>query len=351
MKQLAPPSSGSFADRTASRNTYGQYVRARTGRGGTPVHSIASAVAAWQGLTPAQQLGWNAVGAREQRKDALGQTAPLSGAQRFISQFLAFTAAGQPPLTDPPPGTSSVAPRLITASATTTSVDLVFSIGEGFVLLDLSVPIPSSPGALFAPGRGQYWKRSQVAVASAGSISSSITASIGDWIQYRLVWLRPDGRRWNLGQGRVQVSASGPFMAFTSGPSGALIDPGENTGVEWTQTSDAVMTAVGMWGMPSAFGFATTQLYEDASLVLSSFIPLGTDPQWYWTDAGSQPLTYGKVYSLQVNYASVQLAYIDEPLSRSAEFAANSAGQHAVSPGGPGPADCVSGVVNFQFTT
>lgn len=78
--------SGSGGSVTASHNRFGPYFRNRTipVNPNTPAQSFrrnnfGETSAAWRGLTPAQQAGWEALGAQIVRTDALGGTYTLNG--------------------------------------------------------------------------------------------------------------------------------------------------------------------------------------------------------------------------------------------------------------------------------
>jgi len=92
MKVLTLPQSGSMAGQTASRNRFGQYLRARA----IPVNPSSAAQGlvrarmttnstAWRALTSAQRAGWNDLGLSMTRSDSLGQSYNLQGNQAYAS--------------------------------------------------------------------------------------------------------------------------------------------------------------------------------------------------------------------------------------------------------------------------
>jgi hypothetical protein len=131
MKFLGPPSSGSQAGTTSSRNRNGQYTRSRA----TPVNPRSTAQvnqrsrqstnsAAWRALTNDQRAGWGSLGSEMTRSDALGQVYTLTGAQAYNSVNNNNTFAGVAIVSD--------APLLVTPtgllSVTLTLSSIAFSV-------------------------------------------------------------------------------------------------------------------------------------------------------------------------------------------------------------------------------
>ena len=92
MKFLGPPTSGSQAGDTASRNRYGQYFRNRSApvQPRTPAQMnqrarMATNAAAWRALTDAQRAGWLSLGLAISRTDSLGQSYTLNGFATYCS--------------------------------------------------------------------------------------------------------------------------------------------------------------------------------------------------------------------------------------------------------------------------
>jgi hypothetical protein len=113
MKVLTYPQSGSVAGQTASRNTFGQYIRTRA----TPVNPattfqgvvrarLASNASAWRALTDIQRAGWEALGPQISRTDSLGQAYTLNGFMAYCLVNNNKLAAGD--------ATVSAAPALVT---------------------------------------------------------------------------------------------------------------------------------------------------------------------------------------------------------------------------------------------
>lgn len=109
MKYLNQPSSGSFANMTASRNRYGQYMRTRA----SPVNPNTTFQAAvrtrmtnlaqdYRALTAAQRAGWADLGSNMIRTDSLGQSYSLTGAQAYLSVNGNNLAAGNAAVSDAP---------------------------------------------------------------------------------------------------------------------------------------------------------------------------------------------------------------------------------------------------------
>jgi len=131
MKFLGPPSSGSYAQTTWSRNRFGQYMRSRA----TPVNPatvaqmgvrsrLASNAAAWRTLTDAQRAGWLSLGMMISRTDSLGQAYTLNGFSAYCLVNNNKLAAGD--------ATVAAAPALATPAdlltATLTLTAAAFSI-------------------------------------------------------------------------------------------------------------------------------------------------------------------------------------------------------------------------------
>ncbi len=116
MKFLGPPSSGSIAGTTFSRNRFGQYERNRsipvnpaTGAQGAVRARLSANSAAWRALTANQRAGWSDLGLSITRTDSLGQTYTLNGFMTYCSVNNNQVAAGNAVLSD--------APALVTPSA------------------------------------------------------------------------------------------------------------------------------------------------------------------------------------------------------------------------------------------
>lgn len=102
MKQLIPPSSGSVAGTTYSRNRFGQYIRKRA----TPTNPatakqvarraiVTAASAAWKGLTQLSRDSWKSWAENHPKLDSLGQQIWLTGFQWFVSTYSNAETAGQ----------------------------------------------------------------------------------------------------------------------------------------------------------------------------------------------------------------------------------------------------------------
>jgi len=104
MKIIDIPRSGSFADKTSSRNRGGQYVRNRrapsqplgTGRRALVRGNFSAASNAWSALSDQQRAGWIAFAASYPYIDSLGQTIFLTGHQLFVSANSQLLNCGQP---------------------------------------------------------------------------------------------------------------------------------------------------------------------------------------------------------------------------------------------------------------
>lgn len=181
LKYLGQPQSGSQAEVTASRNPYGQYFRARTGRGGVPYLSIGLADAAWQALTAAQQAEWGVWAETVPVVDSLGRVQILSGVNAFVRswqrarRFLGV----DPGLTDP----IWVTERPVALDVVITSVAgsvvsfdvVVGGAGSGYVQTRGTFPWCST-GTNSPPGRGAAWR-----MIGGGSVVPGVVPVVQAW--------------------------------------------------------------------------------------------------------------------------------------------------------------------------
>jgi hypothetical protein len=161
MKVLTVPSSGSVAGQTASRGRYGQYIRTRA----IPVQprtenqlAVRSAFQilsqAWSGLYKDQQSAWTAWAVAHPRKDSLGQSNPLSGAQAYVSVNTVLQTAGFERVNLPPaePDMTGFDPGTVTATVSTLGIPQFAltgcSLGAADSIFIFSSP-PQSPGRSF----------------------------------------------------------------------------------------------------------------------------------------------------------------------------------------------------------
>lgn len=159
MKFLDVPKSGSVANQTYAHNRFGQYVRARVGRGGTPLVPLTDADAAWQALTIDQQRGWNEWSDLIRRRDRLGQEKILSGFQRFVGAWCLADRVSATVTDAPAERSSFVASSLMlsTTSSDTVKAELFTENSGGYAWWEVAFP-SSSLGTNSPPGRGAYWK-------------------------------------------------------------------------------------------------------------------------------------------------------------------------------------------------
>lgn len=165
--------SGSFAGVTASRNRGGAYFR----RKGNPVNrnttgqqtqraQLANLTAAWKGLTATQQQAWRSAAESGQfsKKDTLGKTRNLSGAQLYTSLNLTLLASSLQPIQMPPVNLPTVPNIVLDGNATNASPGLILKFtGNAETGLPATIRInvfatePLS-GGILAPGQGSYRK-------------------------------------------------------------------------------------------------------------------------------------------------------------------------------------------------
>lgn len=205
MKFLGPPSSGSIAAVTFSRNSYGQYQRARVGRGGVPAFPLTQAVADWQALSSDQQRGWQSWATLNARQGSLGQSRPLSGYLMYLSQWQLLTLGGGVPLADAPFARSPaivVAATLSLFSAPRT-VELRIDTAGNAGLWEIQWVSPwSSGGTNFPPGRGATWVSEWPGSVAGGSFAT-----------HQRVYGAPPGPRRVFARTRL-VGSDGMTTAF-----------------------------------------------------------------------------------------------------------------------------------------
>ncbi len=142
---------GSVAGNTYARNSSGNYVRNRT----KPVYPASEAqqtaaanmstiVASWgNDLTIAQREAWNALAARTNRRNKLGQSITVSGFNLYTRSNLLLLLTGQALVTAPPVNPEIPAPSLTLAHLAATGVQ-VTDIGgwdetvSAFLLISIS---------------------------------------------------------------------------------------------------------------------------------------------------------------------------------------------------------------------
>ena len=134
MKILDKPQSGSYAGTTASRNRFGQYLRARaipvnpaTSSQGVVRARFSANSAAWRALTAGQRSGWAGVGLSMSRTDALGQTNTLQGNQAYISVNNNRVMCGLTPAADSPAVATPVSLLTVTPTVTSASFSIAYT--------------------------------------------------------------------------------------------------------------------------------------------------------------------------------------------------------------------------------
>lgn len=174
MKFLGPPSSGSQAGSTNSRNRFGQYIRTRavpvnpnTSKQANVRAALANNAAAWRGLTDAQRAAWASLGSGMTRTDALGQSYTLDGFMAYCSVNNLNAAAGVALVADAPtfldPGTL--------ASMTVTLTNAAFSVAYTATPLSTGVKLFLFASPQRSAGRSfeADYRLIQVSAAAAAS--------------------------------------------------------------------------------------------------------------------------------------------------------------------------------------
>ena len=187
--QLAEQASGSSGNLTASKNAFGNYLRARKAPKNprtvdqTAVRASFTAISqAYRGLTPAQRLGWAGLGKQMTTTDALGISFTLSAAQAHSSVNGVRAAVGDDPLTDAP-GQMDVIPPLptITLEAVRTG-----GAGGAFVLTVQSdayagtVVLAASPAV--SAGINYFSASSVRQIGTVTALTAGATAITTDYV-------------------------------------------------------------------------------------------------------------------------------------------------------------------------
>ena len=143
MKYLSPllsEASGSLAGIVASHNRGGQYFRRRvtptdplTTRQAETRANMATLVAYWQTLTPAQRTAWTLYGSNTPVTNVLGQTIHLTGQQQFLRTNTVRLQIGESIVED--------APTIFDTGVPVTNVtDFSFDGGTGDVIFNTQTP-------------------------------------------------------------------------------------------------------------------------------------------------------------------------------------------------------------------
>jgi hypothetical protein len=187
MKFLGPPSSGSAAGTTWSRNRFGQYTRNRRApvnpnsvQQGVVRARMAANAAAWRALTDAQRAGWSSLGSFLSRSDSLGSSYTLNGFMAYCSINNNRVAAGD--------AVVSAAPTQVTPSAlltvTLTLSSVAFSVAYTATPLSAGSRLFTYVTAQGSAGRNYFGDYrllavSAAAAASPANILAAYTAKFG----------------------------------------------------------------------------------------------------------------------------------------------------------------------------
>src|SRR5262245_19369189 len=214
MKYVGPSQSGSVAAQTASRNTFGQYYRARVDPDETATAArtatwaqMALGATSWSNdLVDVERAAWN--GFSIVRSNSLGVQQPLQGRSAFLSVYLAQATYGGTFFREPPPlpewqvmsfGVSSVTGQMlmdwspVLSSGTSLDNRLVFyataAVGSGVTRppgrsywqlitsaggaitppYDVSAFYFAAKGSLPAPGEITWWRAREVSNGRFGA--------------------------------------------------------------------------------------------------------------------------------------------------------------------------------------
>lgn len=158
MKILTDPRSGSYQGITSSRNRFGQYIRTRA----IPVQPrtsfqaavrarMASNSARYRTLTAYQIAAWKSLGLLMTRRDSLGQSVNLTGAQANASINQVLQAYGQATVDDAPllVTPTAVATIVVTASSITPALTVATTVEPGTGFIGIYASPPTTAGREF----------------------------------------------------------------------------------------------------------------------------------------------------------------------------------------------------------
>lgn len=157
MKVLDVPSSGSLAQKTASRNRFGQYLRTRamptqprTAAQIAVRSTLANLSTLWRSYGDGNRAAWDSYALSHPRLDSLGQTIFWTGFQTFVSCNARAVAAGLPISAATPSDSTVAIPEFDVAVGTAAGLDIqsVSTYGAGTVVQVWSSP-PVSKGVSF----------------------------------------------------------------------------------------------------------------------------------------------------------------------------------------------------------
>jgi len=199
MKILDIPRSGSYADKTSSKNRAGQYVRNRrspvqpigTGRRAVARANFGSASSSWAGITDAQRAAWATFADGVPYIDRLGQSIKLTGHQMFVAVNSQLLNCGSG-VSETPPGDTTV-PVLsdVVLSAAITggvlSADFTSTGTAADFILCAVAPLQSA-GRSFV---GRWWQ-AQVfpGNVTAAEVYDQFVAEFGALVEGRKVFMK-----------------------------------------------------------------------------------------------------------------------------------------------------------------
>lgn len=185
MKQLIPPSSGSVAGTTYSRNRYGQYIRTRA----TPVNPNTSAQSlvrsrfttvaqAWRNLLAVSRQNWESYAIAHPLVDSLGQSKVLTGAAQYQSTNLLRLAAGQSISSNvPAEPVGALNAFVVVLSLDDTGPTRVFTVSGNDQATGYKAIISASPPQ--SVGNPYPARMTQIAVVDASAWSTPVSVNSG----------------------------------------------------------------------------------------------------------------------------------------------------------------------------
>ena len=187
MKIIDIPQSGSIGNETSSRNSSGQYRRARAKptNPDTIAQSAArsrftSMSAAWRGLTQAQMVAWAAFAQSFTINNSLGTAIHLTGAQCYIKVNTTNLLNGDAVVNTPPalPSFQPITVTGLTANGTTQALSIAGTTPATGTKFQIFAAPASSPGVNFQ-GNYRYLETSSTFTTGSMSILTPYTTKFG----------------------------------------------------------------------------------------------------------------------------------------------------------------------------
>lgn len=198
LKILDVPQSGSVGGRTSSRNSSGQYVRARAipTNPNTTAQSAARArlsdlAAAWRGLTSVQMTSWNNFGQSFTVVNSLGTTIHLTGLQCYVKVNSVNLLNGDATVSTPPALPSFIACTVtaVTAVSATPLIQLAGATPAGGTKYMIFASPQVSAGVSYQ-GNYRWLQTSTTFTAGVLSLETAYAAKFGALIAGKKIFVK-----------------------------------------------------------------------------------------------------------------------------------------------------------------